>query len=190
MKTAAIVLLMTTLPGRVEVADFIRALDQQATLLKGVVGDLSAAGLLRASPLDAQRCLYELAAWYPSFFPDNEVPFEYVLSVALVESGLNPLERGTHGERGFLQVMDWRELLGRYGSAGRTSEPNEAFCPDVSVRMGLHVLRYKWKRYKNVKKTIMAYNGLVRRGRGWDQTYYKRVLAVTKRLPKSCRTLP
>jgi soluble lytic murein transglycosylase-like protein len=83
-----------------------------------------------------------------------------------VESEFKQYEGGTHGERGIFQIMPCE-------FADYNIRKNY-YDIDLNTEMGFRVLNGKYKKHKDYKKAIMAYNGLVKFKSGhYSQKYWR-----------------
>ncbi len=83
----------------------------------------------------------------------HDIPFPLVDAVMEVESGYDPLARGSTGEVGLMQVMPQTAvLLGFKGSAAELAEPA------VNIALGTRYLAQAWRLARNdICTTVMKY---------------------------------
>lgn len=116
----------------------------------------------------------------PKFFPNGPFTRNDFIAIAWLESSFRQYEDGTHGEKGLFQIMpdefaDWHVTKNFYNVS-------------VNTKMSFRVLNGKYKRWHDYKKSIIAYNGVVRLKNGkWSEKYWK---AFLKRKEKVDSVLP
>jgi hypothetical protein len=117
----------------------------------------------------------------PKFFPKGPFNRNDFIAIAWLESSFRQYEDGTHGEKGLFQIMpdefaEWHV------------NPKYFYGVNTNTKMGFRVLSGKYKRWHDYKKTIIAYNGVVRLKNGkWSEKYWK---AFLKRKEKVDLALP
>ncbi len=151
---------------------------QDESYLMTVAHEIDAFYYKRGIRTDAEviwEVIDEISIQLPKVFPDGPFVLSDIITIASHESNFKKNAVAKHGERGIFQILDWKGGLKAIG------KPNgDAFDPRTSVRMGLHVLRQKYDRFKNYRKSIIAYNGVVlEENRQWDETYWN--LFVTRK---------
>lgn len=115
----------------------------------------------------------EISIQLPKVFPKGPFVMSDIITIASHESNFKKNAVAKHGERGIFQILDWKRGLAAIGQP-----KGDAFDPRTSVRMGLYVLRQKYNRFKDYRKTIIAYNGVVlEENKKWDETYWKLFVA-------------
>jgi hypothetical protein len=100
------------------------------------------------------------------YYPEGPFTRNDLIALAWVESGFKQYIGGTHGERGIFQIMpdEFRDF----------SIHKNYYNVDVNTHMAFRVLDSKYKRYRDYKKAIMAYNGLIKFKSGrYSQKYWK-----------------
>ncbi len=118
----------------------------------------------------------EISIQLPKVFPNGPFVMSDIITIASHESNFRKNAVAKHGERGVFQILDWKGGLIAIGKP-----KGDAFDPRTSVQMGLHVLRQKYDRFKDYRKTIIAYNGVVlEENRQWDETYWNLFVARKK----------
>lgn len=108
-------------------------------------------------------------------YPEGPFTRNDFIALAWVESEFKQYIGGTHGEKGIFQIMpdefhDYNVHTNYYNV-------------DVNTHMAFRVLDGKYKKYKDYKKAIQAYNGVVKLKNGkWSEKYWhsfeKRRIAV------------
>jgi hypothetical protein len=100
------------------------------------------------------------------YYPDGPFTRNDFIALAWIESAFHQYEGGTHGERGIFQIMP--------DEFGDFNIHKNYYDVNVNTKMAFRVLDGKYKHYKDYKKAIMAYNGLVRFKSGrYSQKYWK-----------------
>jgi len=121
---------------------------------------------------DVKKILISIDKLVPKYFPE-ESPFscDDLTAIAAVESIFNPKAVGTLGERGTFQIWKWKEGLINIGHKGK-----DPFDIELNTEMALWLLKYKYKIFKDRKKTIIGYNGC--------ETYWDKFLIAENRVRK------
>jgi hypothetical protein len=134
---------------------------------------------------DVQRSLKTIDSNLPKYFPNKEFTLEDLIAIALFESHFVASQVGRHGEKGIFQILDWPS------AARGINKPNaNPFDPASNTEAGLFVLKQKFDQHKNVKLSIIAYNGYRVDGDGkvvedyWKQfqIYKSRVMQMRKEI--------
>jgi hypothetical protein len=100
------------------------------------------------------------------YYPEGPFTRNDFIALAWVESEFKQYEGGTHGERGIFQIMPCE-------FADYNIRKNY-YDIDLNTEMGFRVLNGKYKKHKDYKKAIMAYNGLVKFKSGhYSQKYWR-----------------
>jgi len=116
----------------------------------------------------------------PKFFPDGPFNHNDFIAMAWLESEFRQMEDGTHGEKGIFQIMpdefkDWGVTKYFYGV-------------NTNTKMAFRVLNGKYKKWHDYKRSIIAYNGVVKLRNGkWSEKYWR---AFQKRKMKVDLVLP
>lgn len=93
----------------------------------------------------------------PNYFPNEEFSPEDFYAICAIESNFDHKHIGKKGERGFFQILDWKNALKAIG------KPNEdPFDPTVNTEMACYLLKQKYEQYKDKKSVIIAYNGYLK----------------------------
>jgi len=103
------------------------------------------------------------------YYPSGPFTRNDFIALAWVESEFKQYEGGTHGERGIFQIMpcEFNDF----------NIHKNYYNVDVNTEMGFRVLDEKYKKQRDYKKAIMAYNGLIRFKSGhYSQKYWKAFL--------------
>jgi hypothetical protein len=116
----------------------------------------------------------------PNYFPHGPFNRNDMIAIAWLESEFRQFEDGTHGEKGLFQIMP-----DEFASYGVTQY---FYGVNTNTKMGFRVLNGKYQRWHDYKKSIIAYNGVVRLRNGkWSEKYWK---AFLKRKEKVDSVLP
>jgi hypothetical protein len=100
------------------------------------------------------------------FYPNGPFTRNDFIALAWLESEFHQYENGTHGERGLFQIMP-DEFAG-WGVTENFYDIN------VNTKMGFRVMNGKYVQWKDYKKAIQAYNGIVKLKNGrWSDKYWK-----------------
>lgn len=103
----------------------------------------------------------------PRYFPKQQFSRQDFIALAMLESEFNLYEVGSSGEIGVFQIM--QSAIPR-----RIKNPFEI---NTNTRLCMKVLGWKWSEQMDYKRSIIAYNGIVRlrhRHGAWNETYWKR----------------
>lgn len=101
-----------------------------------------------------------------AYFPDGPFRRNDLIAMAWLESEFRQFETGTHGERGIWQIMP--------GEFKDYNIHKNYFDVDLNTEMAFRVLNAKFKKHKEYKRSIMAYNGLVNFKNGkYSEKYWK-----------------
>jgi len=103
----------------------------------------------------------------PRYFPNGPFTREDIIALAMVESCFNQYCTGTSGEKGIFQIMPagFKDMRVK----------RDHFDVDINTKAALFVLKQKYVEYKDYKKSIIAYNGVVKYKSGqWSEKYWKR----------------
>jgi hypothetical protein len=116
----------------------------------------------------------------PKFFPNGPFTRNDFIAMAWLESEFRQFEEGTSGEKGIFQIMP--DEFEAYGVK------KYFYGVNTNTKMAFRVLSGKYQRWKDYKKAIIAYNGVVRLKNGkWSEKYWK---AFLKRKEKVDSVLP
>lgn len=118
----------------------------------------------------------------PQAFPDGSIDLSHVLAICAVESQFYPMAKGGLKEVGLFQILRPKKALNALSLEGFNP-----FDVETNTLMGIHVLRDKYLRYKNVTKAIIAYNGVVKKRDGWDKTYLLKFRRQHARIVRAIR---
>lgn len=99
------------------------------------------------------------------FYPDGPFTRNDFIALAWVESEFKQYEGGLHGERGIFQIMpdEFRDF----------DIHKNYYNVDVNTAMAFRVLTEKYRKQRDYKTAIIAYNGLVYHKGKLSQKYWK-----------------
>jgi hypothetical protein len=100
-------------------------------------------------------------------FPHGPFTAKDLAALAMIESGFSQYAIGKHGERGIFQILDYRGELRELGLQNR-----DIFDLDVNAKAVCNELRKKYKKYRNYRDAIIAYNGWYRKPDGRIDSQY------------------
>ena len=102
----------------------------------------------------------------PKYFPNGEFTREDFIAIAMLESDFHQFEIGTSGERGIFQIM-------KIHVKGEKTWAN-MYNIDLNTKYSMIIMKDKMRVRKDLRKTIIAYNGYVINKRGQLITKYWR----------------
>lgn len=127
----------------------------------------------------SSRVIYSLiseaATELNSKFPAGEFDLVDILTIAAMESRFNEKSIGRFNEKGLFQILDSTTALAAIGHPD-----GNPYDPQLNTRMGLYVLSTKYNRYKDRKKAIISYNGVVITESGWCEDYWNEFVRVRR----------
>lgn len=114
-----------------------------------------------------RKVLIEVDKYLPKYFPEGEFTRKDLIAIAMVESRFDQYLVGQHREYGVFQILpesfEWAKIK------------RNQFDISVNTQVALFVLKEKYKKHKNYKQAIIAYNGLVRQENGqFSEVYWKK----------------
>jgi hypothetical protein len=114
-----------------------------------------------------KEMLKAIDQYLPHYFPDGPYTREDFIAIALTETtNLDQYTVGGFGERGLFQIMPNLWAL-------RKIKKNH-FDVHVNTEMAIWTLNEKYKKHKEYRKAIIAYNGyIVRNGKLIDKYYVR-----------------
>jgi soluble lytic murein transglycosylase-like protein len=111
----------------------------------------------------------------PKYFPEGPYTRKDFIAIAMVESNFNQYLTGKAGEFGVFQLMP--ESM-KYIGVKRNQ-----FDLDVNTEAAMMILRDKHTKHKDYKMGIIAYNGVVKLGKGKvSETYWNKFIRYRKAL--------
>jgi hypothetical protein len=100
------------------------------------------------------------------YYPEGPFTRNDLIALAWIESEFRQYETGTHQEKGIFQIMP-DEFRG-------FNVHENYYNVDINTAMAFKVLNGKYKKFKDYKKAIMAYNGLVKFKAGkYSEKYWR-----------------
>lgn len=113
------------------------------------------------------QTLHEIDKNVVKYFPNGPFTRNDFIAMVLLESNFKQYEVGTHGEKGIFQIMPG-EFLDYHVKAKNHYDIN------VNTDLAFKVLSIKYGKHQDYKKSIIAYNGVVRlKGGRWSEKYWK-----------------
>lgn len=113
--------------------------------------------------------------YLPKYFPEGPFNRYDLIALAMTESNFYQYCIGTSGEKGIFQIMP--ESCRNFGAY-----KNE-FDIEVNTQMALFILKQKYDHFKDYKKAIIAYNGVViQKNNTWSEKYWKRFISFRNTL--------
>lgn len=114
-----------------------------------------------------KETLEQIDYFLPIYFPDGPFTARDFIAMAMIESEFNQYLVGKAGEKGIFQIMEesskWMDVK------------KNQFDISVNVELSMFVLREKFKKHQEYRKSIIAYNGVIVGSNGkWVETYWKR----------------
>jgi len=100
------------------------------------------------------------------YYPEGPFTRNDFIALAWIESAFHQYEGGTHGEKGIFQIMpdEFHDF----------DIHKNYYNVTVNTKMAFRVLDGKYKKHKDYKKAIQAYNGVVKFKSGkWSERYWK-----------------
>jgi hypothetical protein len=99
------------------------------------------------------------------YYPNGPFTRNDFIALAWVESEFKQYEGGTHGEKGIFQIMpdEFKDFDVR----------KNYYNVDINTTMAFRVLDEKYRKHKDYKKAIIAYNGLVYHKGKLSEKYWK-----------------
>lgn len=113
-----------------------------------------------------KETLESIDKFLPVYFPNGPFTNKDFIAMAMIESDFNQYLVGTSGEKGIFQIME--------ESSKWMGVTKNQYDVDVNTELAMFVLNEKFKKFPDYHKAIIAYNGVVIRQKGWDQTYWKK----------------
>lgn len=105
-----------------------------------------------------EHVLRSIDQYLPKYFPNGPFTREDFIAIAMLESDFHQFEIGTSGERGIFQIMkihvksekSWERMYGI----------------DLNTKYSMIIMRDKYQKRQDFRKTVIAYNGYVVNKRG------------------------
>jgi hypothetical protein len=108
---------------------------------------------------------------------------EDFISLAWVESAFDPYSVGNDKEMGTWQVLEWKELLPKVNGTNPFDIPTNG-------EMMCIVLNWKYQKYHDYRKTMQAYNGLLKGYRYFNKVQEFKFEAWPELKPKPKKSSP
>ncbi len=121
-----------------------------------------------------RKTLMAIDTLLPKYFPKGPYTRKDLLAMAMVESSFNQYLVGRHKEYGIFQILP--------ESCAWMGITKNQFDVDVNTELALFVLKEKFKKHKNYKMGIIAYNGVVIRKGILNESYWDKFIKYRRAL--------
>lgn len=118
--------------------------------------------------------LVEVDSNIKRYFPNGPFTSRDLITIAMVESSFNQYLTGRDGEFGIFQILP--------ASSSWAKVKKNQFDIDVNTDLAFFVLNKKYQKYKEYKMSIIAYNGVVKRGGKISEIYWKKFIKYRRAL--------
>jgi len=104
-----------------------------------------------------KEVLKAIDEFVPQYFPNGPFTVDDFYSICAVESNFDHKCIGKKGERGFFQILAWKECLKEINKTNA-----DPYDPWINTEMACYTLKEKYEKYHDKKTALIAYNGYIK----------------------------